>query len=352
MRLGHALSFLAALPLALGKDNKYFHEPGGDHHLGHYDIRYFREQVSYDDHRHLLRHLIRSYLSTLDKIGAETWIAHGTLLGWWWNGQIMPWDYDLDVQMSTDTLRFLGNEYNRTEHTYSYVDNKGVTQNKTYLLDINPHHIDIDRGDGQNIIDARWIDMDNGMFVDITGLMERDPNNNPGQWSCKNHHKYKTTDLFPMRSTEFEGVRATVPYNFEKILIDEYGTKSLVTTSWLGHDWIPEKKEWVKTFAQIKKEQEEARKKAEEEKKKAEEEKKKAEEEKKRAEEEKKKAEEEEEKRGREEEENERQDQLERRKKEQEENLRQEEEKRAEEKRTKEMPAEEKRVDTPANLGE
>lgn len=309
MKFIKALSFLAALPFGIalqkrGQDNKYFHEPGGDEHLGHYDVRYFKQQVSYDEHRVLLRHLIRSYLSTLDEIGAETWIAHGTLLGWWWNGQIMPWDYDLDVQMSTDTLRFLGNNYNRTEHAYSYVDNKGGTHNKTYLLDINPHSVDIDRGDGQNIIDARWIDMDNGMFVDITGLMERDPNNNPGLWACKNHHKYRTTDLFPMRTTEFEGVRATIPYNFEKILIDEYGTKSLATTSWLGHEWVAEKKEWVKTFAQIKKEEEEARKKVEEAKKKEEEEKKKKEdEERKKKEDEDKKKKEEEEKRKKEEEE-------------------------------------------------
>lgn len=238
MKFFKSILLLAAVPQALSltkrKDNKYFHEPGGDAHLGHYDIRYFSQQVSYDDHRIVLRHLIRAYLTTLDKLGAETWIAHGTLLGWWWNGQIMPWDYDVDVQMSTDTLRFLGKNYNRTEHAYSYVEENGETRNKTYLLDINPHHIDIDRGDGQNIIDARWIDMENGMFVDITGVMERDPSNNPGVWSCKNHHKYQTTDLFPMRTTEFEGVRAIIPYNFEKILINEYGAKSLATTSWLG----------------------------------------------------------------------------------------------------------------------
>jgi hypothetical protein len=37
-----------------------------------------------------------------------------------------------------------------------------------------------------------------------------------------------------MRTTEFEGVRAIIPYNFERILINEYGAKSLATTSWLG----------------------------------------------------------------------------------------------------------------------
>lgn len=29
--------------------------------------------------------LMQTFLSTMLDIGAETWIMHGTLLGWWWN---------------------------------------------------------------------------------------------------------------------------------------------------------------------------------------------------------------------------------------------------------------------------
>jgi hypothetical protein len=35
--------------------------------------------------------MIRAYLMTFNELGLETWIAHGTLLGWWWNGKILPW---------------------------------------------------------------------------------------------------------------------------------------------------------------------------------------------------------------------------------------------------------------------
>ncbi|KAL1879396.1 hypothetical protein VTK73DRAFT_7033 [Phialemonium thermophilum] len=228
-------------------DNKYFHEPGGSDVLGHYDARYFHGVVPYDEHRPALRLLIRSYLTAFRSLGVETWLAHGTLLGWWWNGKIMPWDYDLDVQVSSATLYYLGKHHNRTMHEYFYVnETTGNEEKKTYLLDINPHHVERTRGDGMNVIDARWIDISNGMFIDITGLAERDPMSNPGIWSCKNYHRYRTQDLYPMRETEFEGVTATVPYAFDKILIDEYGTKSLVTTEWLGHRWEPELKEWIK----------------------------------------------------------------------------------------------------------
>ncbi|KAI1291633.1 LicD family-domain-containing protein, partial [Xylaria venustula] len=194
----------------------------------------------------------------------------------------MPWDYDLDVQVSVATLSFLGERYNRTIHEYEYEmdedeDRAGLVFNaniinlsngndtdtdadtddasnggeveegeetvantttttikKTYLLDINPHHKDLTKGNGANVIDARWIDTSNGMFIDITGLRERDVEHSPGIWSCKNNHRYRTTELWPLRRTEFEDVEAWIPYAFDKVLTDEYGPKSLVTEEWAG----------------------------------------------------------------------------------------------------------------------
>ncbi|KAI1825333.1 LicD family-domain-containing protein [Xylaria intraflava] len=236
-------------------EQKYFHEPGWDAESGHYDARYFRGKVPYEQHRPALRHLIRSYLTTFKELGVETWLAHGSLLGWWWNGRIMPWDYDLDVQVSVATLSFLGERYNRSIHEYEYdydvdvdgdldvdVDksssnsSEGVNTKvkKAYLLDINPHYIALTKGNGANVIDARWIDTSNGMFIDITGLRERNVERFPGIWSCKNNHRYRTAELWPLRRTEFEGVEAWIPYEFDKVLTDEYGTKSLVTTEWAG----------------------------------------------------------------------------------------------------------------------
>jgi hypothetical protein len=270
-------------------ETKYFHEPGGDAEGGHYDARFFRGKVPYDEHRPALRHLIRSYLTTFQDLGVETWLAHGSLLGWWWNGRIMPWDYDLDVQVSVAALRFLGARYNGTRHEYEHEvdietettdlgllelnlsDTTGTTgssssggavlvggkgeknskvttgatstaaatkinpkkKKKTYLLDVNPHHGDLTKGNGANVIDARWIDTSNGLFVDITGLRERE-RSEPGIWSCKNNHRYRTDELWPLRRTRFEGVEALIPYTFDKILTDEYGAKSLVATEWAG----------------------------------------------------------------------------------------------------------------------
>jgi hypothetical protein len=67
---------------------KYFHEPGHDDILGHYDTRFFHGIVSYEERSDTLHHMIRAYLDFFRNNGLETWIAHGTLLGWWWNGKV------------------------------------------------------------------------------------------------------------------------------------------------------------------------------------------------------------------------------------------------------------------------
>ena len=72
--------------IANGK--KYFHEPGTNDILGHYDRRFFQGTVTYEEKGNTQYHMIRAYLSAFQDLGLETWIAHGTLLGWWWNSQV------------------------------------------------------------------------------------------------------------------------------------------------------------------------------------------------------------------------------------------------------------------------
>ncbi|KAF3070414.1 Protein MNN4 [Daldinia childiae] len=248
---------------------KYFHEAGGTLELGHYDARFFRGVVPYAEHGPALQRLIRSWLATTHELGVDTWLAHGTLLGWWWNGRVMPWDYDLDVQMPTATLSYLGRHFNRTLHDYRFIVDGGgsggekiiasgnididtsnkdengdrnrdsgindqdiVHINKTYLLDVNPHHTDLARGNGANIIDARWIDTGTGLRRHH-GAGGAGRGGGPGRLELQER-------------APFEGVPARVPYAFDKILTDEYGAKSLVNTEWAGHRWVPELKEWVK----------------------------------------------------------------------------------------------------------
>ncbi|KAL8921958.1 MAG: hypothetical protein Q9208_005412 [Pyrenodesmia sp. 3 TL-2023] len=265
--------------------DKYFHEPGGSELGNHYDSRYHHGIQDYADRKDTQLHMLKAYLTFFNDNRLETWLAHGTLLGWWWNGKMLPWDWDIDTQVSGSTLAYLGKHYNNTHYEYVSKDNPSVK--RTYLLDVNPASIERERGNGLNIIDARWIDTRNGLYIDITGLSETHPDDRPGEWVCKNYHRYHTTDLYPMRETMYEGVIAKVPYAYDRILTQEYEEKALVLTDYEGHRWDPIVKEWLQKsdeeVAEEKKEKE-AKKKEKQEKKKKAEEAKKAEEERKKAE--------------------------------------------------------------------
>ena len=67
---------------------KYFHEPGHSIIGAHYDSRYYVGENNYEDRRLTQMHMLRAYFAFFTEKGMETWIAHGTLLGWWWNGKV------------------------------------------------------------------------------------------------------------------------------------------------------------------------------------------------------------------------------------------------------------------------
>jgi hypothetical protein len=76
---------------------KYFqeagpHQPGDDEQLGHYDIRFFKEKVREEERGDIQVHMVQAYLYTFRRFNLETWLAHGTLLGWWWNQSVRPFD--------------------------------------------------------------------------------------------------------------------------------------------------------------------------------------------------------------------------------------------------------------------
>ncbi|KAI9831091.1 MAG: hypothetical protein M1826_003989 [Phylliscum demangeonii] len=226
---------------------KYFLEAGEGSILGHYDKRFFTEVLSDQDREHTLHHMIRAYLNTCRERGLETWIAHGTLLGWWWNQKILPWDWDIDVQVTESTLTHLAASLNGTTFHYRSDDQ---TVQRQYLLDVNPFGRERSRDGGLNVIDARWIDVRSGLFVDIAALSETHPDLAPGVLSCKNYHRYPTADIFPLRPTTFEGVPAYVPFAYDGILTHEYDAKALLLTEFAGYRWDPPTKGWLKASAQ------------------------------------------------------------------------------------------------------
>ncbi|KAI8895048.1 LicD family-domain-containing protein [Globomyces pollinis-pini] len=178
---------------------------------GHIDQRFRSKTRLHASMRSYLIDLFGAWSLFADQNQIPYWIAHGNLLGWYWGERAMPWDDDIDIQVPANTLfdlkRFHGRVYlNR------------------YLFELNPYHLER-RYDGNNIIDARLIDIQSGFFIDITGVTNFD-----NKLLCKNLHEYSFDDIFPLTRISYDGILSWRPNKVEKILTKEYGAQSTIVS--------------------------------------------------------------------------------------------------------------------------
>ncbi|KAK9374079.1 LicD family-domain-containing protein [Lipomyces chichibuensis] len=228
---------------------KYFFEAAvkrNKHWIGlHYDRRHYKSELNEGDRERAIRYMLEAWFAFLYEHKLESWIAHGTLLGWYWNGEPLPWDVDVDVQMFVRTMRSMSNRFNATTYQYITAENE-VRQ---YYIDVNPHFLYRSRTNGENVIDARFVDMQNGLYVDITALAETDPIRRPNVISCKNNHRYLVDDILPLRQTIFIGKRAYIPYEFEKVLQKEYSRRALTDGRYMSYIFSVTDQKWLKAPA-------------------------------------------------------------------------------------------------------
>ena len=145
--------------------------------------------------------------------------------------------------MTNTTVDFLAQYYNMTIHTY---------ERRDYMLEVNPKYTDPSYRDYLNVIDARWIDYETGLFIDITAI--RPHETKPNILCSKDQHEEQVCvnssghrlrladssetqarDLFPLRDSVFEGQMVKIPYDYTKILAQEYGKASLTKTQYSGY---------------------------------------------------------------------------------------------------------------------
>ncbi|KAI9170800.1 mannosylphosphorylation protein [Paramyrothecium foliicola] len=221
---------------------KYFEE---SRYSIHYDARYAVRPLSEDDQRDAIIVLIQTYLSTFRELGVQTWLMHGTLLGWWWGKKVMPWDLDADVQIMEADMYFLAGYHNMTTYYFKY---DSIPNGRTFLLEINPYFTHREQDDELNLIDARWIDTQNGLYIDITAARYA-VNHEAGEGILfdKNSHEYRDTYLFPLLDTTFEGVPAKIPFKYKDMLASEYGERALTNTKYHDHIFDDEKMRWIKS---------------------------------------------------------------------------------------------------------
>ncbi|ODV96141.1 hypothetical protein PACTADRAFT_49543 [Pachysolen tannophilus NRRL Y-2460] len=155
--------------------------------LTHYDWRFFNEYTVKENgelHTAVLHRLARVWYRMCQEFGMASWLNHGPLIGWYWNGVSMPYDFDLDLQMPIQHLhkmaKFLNNTIlfdlsNEPEYINDDVkiDNKAEFGYRSYFIDIDPIYWDRQMLRSiENKIDARLIDTETGIYIDITALSD------------------------------------------------------------------------------------------------------------------------------------------------------------------------------------
>lgn len=117
----------------------------------------------------------------------------------------MPWDSDIDVQMTNTTVHMLASYYNMTVHTF-YI---GDDEKRDYMLEVNPKYRDPSYGDFLNVIDARWIDIETGLFIDITAV--RPHQTKKGIMCSKDQHEEKVRPLTSLPTSPSPPSPLTIP---------------------------------------------------------------------------------------------------------------------------------------------
>ncbi|KAK6461745.1 regulator of cell wall mannosyl phosphorylation [Scheffersomyces coipomensis] len=250
----------------------------------HYDWRFFNGLiVEHEDQLLSLHRLLKNYLNFCRKNGIVTWVAHGSLLSWYWNGMGFPWDNDIDVQMPIVHLHKLAQCYNQTLIVENTLDSKDEFDGMgRYFVDVGSSITYRKAGNGNNNIDARFIDIDTGLYIDITGLSETDDlapsrydvlidldpimkktiddsRNDKGEvdhyvknkqlkaFNDRNHHFNTLDELSPLIKVVVENQISHVPKNFLIPLNNEYDIKSIAEKNYKDYIYLNNLRLWTKT---------------------------------------------------------------------------------------------------------
>ncbi|CAL9734456.1 protein Mnn4p [Monosporozyma servazzii] len=151
---------------------KYFQESSNVQEyrgLGfHRDARFFNgDSYLFDKQEYInrLNSMIRTFQKFTLSNGIISWLSHGTLYGYMYNGEAFPWDEDFDLQLPVKHLNYLAQYFNQ-----SIIFEDPREGNGKYLVDVSSSITVRTNGNGKNNIDARFIDLDSGLYIDLTGL--------------------------------------------------------------------------------------------------------------------------------------------------------------------------------------
>lgn len=255
------LQFLESANSQVDTADRFFKYPwiytdlvaGRSHHTS---FPFFKRYISNRERQSVLQHIVRVWFQFAETQGINSWINYGSLLGWAYNGVNMPWDTDIDIQLPIAQLDRLARKFNNTLIIENPRDG-----NAKYLFEVSPTYIR--QGNGRNFIDARFIDINLGLYIDLSALSHTahqapaeldDPKNDMAKLKsmpvhCKNWNWHSLDELLPIRHTFFEGSSVYIPKNVLSILRRKYGADSFTTKLEFNNHryrtdlnmWVPEK---------------------------------------------------------------------------------------------------------------
>lgn len=217
---------------------------GKSHHIAY---PFFKRYIGDRERQSIIHHMIRAWFQFANSYGFISWINYGSLLGWAYNGVNMPWDTDVDIQLPINHLDRLAQNFNQ-----SLIIENPKFGNGKFLLEISPTYIR--QGNGKNFIDARFIDINSGIYIDISALSHTNFKP-PSQFSnteknfpihCKNWNWHDLNQINPIRHTYFEGASVYIPHNVSTLLSQKYGESSYTTNHHFhNHNYQKDIRMWV-----------------------------------------------------------------------------------------------------------
>lgn len=231
----------------------------------HYDWRFFDGGLNYEREgwtqteltirtNIILERLVRNWFRFAEEKGLVSWLMHGPLLSWYWNGLTFPFDNDIDIQMPVKELVRLGEYYNQTLVIEDSEEGYGK-----YLIDVGTFIHNRDISTKGNHIDARLIDVDSGIYIDITGLstsnaavpqlyysngMFGDNERDMEKFNDRRKHFYTLNQLAPLKYSMLGGVPAYVPNQISSRLQFEYPS-GLTRPEYLKWHFVPKLGLWL-----------------------------------------------------------------------------------------------------------
>lgn len=252
------LKFLEYSNALVERSDTYFKYPwiisdlfnGKSHHIAY---PYFRRYIGDRERQSVIQHMIRSWFQFAEANDLVSWINYGSLLGWAHNGANMPWDTDVDVQMPIVHLDRMAREFNK-----SLILENPIYGNGKYYLEISPTYTK--QGNSKNFIDARFIEINTGLYIDISALSHSDVDPPTSLFkglqkeeisktlpvNCKHWNWHSLEELFPLKHSFFEGGSVYIPNNVTRLLSRKYGPDSFTTsTHFKGYNYQKDIHLWV-----------------------------------------------------------------------------------------------------------